>query len=117
MLMGMPAICAMIILVVIFFFMHYMFANLTAHTTAVLPVMLASAAAIPGLHLKVFAMILIPSVSWGLLHPMPPVRHRYTTEADLSVAVTSGFSDSCSGPFFSFFLLLTCVPFLLMIEA
>ena len=32
---------AMIVLVLVFFFTHYLFASITAHTTAMLPVMLA----------------------------------------------------------------------------
>ena len=118
MLMGMPAICAMIILVVIFFFMHYMFASLTAHTTAVLPVMLASAAAIPGLHLKVFAMILCYSL--GIMGVITPY-----ASGPAPVYYGSGFISRRDfwvlgflfGAIFLIFLLLTCVPFLLMIEA
>ncbi len=40
---------AMIVLVLVFFFTHYLFASITAHATALLPVMLAVGATIPGM--------------------------------------------------------------------
>ncbi len=69
-LTGMTPITIMIILIAIFFLVHYMFASLTAHTTAVLPVMLASAAAIPGLPLREFALLLCYSLGlMGIITP------------------------------------------------
>ena len=41
---------ALIALVAAFFLLHYLFASLTAHTTALLPTMLVVAAAIPGMN-------------------------------------------------------------------
>jgi len=46
---GLPPTAMIMILVAVYFFSHYMFASLTAHTTALLPVMLAVGLAIPGL--------------------------------------------------------------------
>ncbi len=57
-LTGMSPLVVMVVLVVIYFMIHYMFASLTAHTTAILPVMLAVGAAIPGLPIKTFALLL-----------------------------------------------------------
>src|SRR5208283_4821887 len=57
-LTGMSPLLVMVVLVVIYFMIHYMFASLTAHTTAILPVMLAVGAAIPGLPMKTFALLL-----------------------------------------------------------
>jgi L-tartrate/succinate antiporter len=57
-LTGMSPLVVMVLLVVIFFFMHYMFASLTAHTTAILPVMLAVGIAIPGIPVRTFALLL-----------------------------------------------------------
>ena len=53
-----------------FFMIHYMFASLTAHTTAILPVMLAVGAAIPGLPIRTFAMLLCYSLGiMGVITP------------------------------------------------
>ena len=47
-----------------------MFASLTAHTTAILPVMLAVGAAIPGLPVKTFALLLCYSLGiMGVITP------------------------------------------------
>jgi len=50
-------IVVMVGLVSLFFVSHYLFASITAHTSAVLPVLLAAAAAVPGLPLRPFAML------------------------------------------------------------
>jgi L-tartrate/succinate antiporter len=69
-LTGMSPIVVMVVLVVIFFIIHYMFASLTAHTTAILPVMLAVGAAVPGLPVKTFALLLCYSL--GLMGVITP---------------------------------------------
>jgi len=67
---GLTPISIMLLLVLVFFFIHYFFASLTAHTTAVLPVILAAGAAIPGIPVKIFAMILCYSLGiMGILTP------------------------------------------------
>ena len=69
-LTGMSPIVVMVVLVVIFFIIHYMFASLTAHATAILPVMLAVGAAIPGLPIKTFALLLCYSLGiMGVITP------------------------------------------------
>ena len=69
-LQGMAPIPIMIALIVIFFVVHYMFASLTAHTTAVLPVILAAGMAVPGIPLKTFAILLCYSLGiMGILTP------------------------------------------------
>ena len=69
-LTGMSPIVVMVVLVVIFFIIHYMFASLTAHATAILPVMLAVGAAIPGLPVKTFALLLCYSLGiMGVITP------------------------------------------------
>lgn len=55
---GMPAMVVMILLVVLFFVIHYMFASVTAHVTAILPVFLAAGMAIPGLPVETYALLL-----------------------------------------------------------
>jgi len=55
---GLSPRMAMVLLTLMFFFIHYMFASVTAHVTAVLPVMLAVGSAIPGIDMPQFAMML-----------------------------------------------------------
>ena len=69
-LTGMSPIVIMVSLVAIFFFVHYMFASITAHVTAVLPVMLAAGALVPGIPVKVFALLLCYSLGiMGVISP------------------------------------------------
>ena len=60
----------MTMLVTMFFMLHYMFASLTAHATALLPVVLAAGASVPGMPVRVFAMLLVFSLGiMGVLTP------------------------------------------------
>ncbi|HET6459411.1 MAG TPA: anion permease [Syntrophales bacterium] len=69
-LVGMSPVVIMISLVAIFFVVHYMFASITAHVTAVLPVMLAAGALVPGIPVKVFALLLCYSLGiMGVISP------------------------------------------------
>jgi L-tartrate/succinate antiporter len=56
-LSGLPALVVMGGLVALFFLVHYFFASLTAHTTAVLPVLLAAGLAVPGMPIRPFVML------------------------------------------------------------
>ena len=67
---GVSPTVAILGLVAVFFFTHYLFASLTAHTTAMLPVMLAVGLAIPGMDMKVFAMLL--ALTLGLMGVLTP---------------------------------------------
>ncbi|HZR08954.1 MAG TPA: anion permease [Myxococcales bacterium] len=58
MLAGLGPVTVMALLAALFFLVHYLFASSTAHTTAVLPVVLAAGAAIPGIPVKAFALLL-----------------------------------------------------------
>jgi anion transporter len=70
MVAGIPPLTVMAILVAFFFFVHYMFASLTAHAVAVLPVLLATGMAVPGLPVRVFALLLVYSLGMmGVLSP------------------------------------------------
>lgn len=61
---------AMIALTVIFYLLHYLFASVTAHTTALLPVMLAAASGIPGIDMQMFVLMLLPTLGiMGILTP------------------------------------------------
>jgi L-tartrate/succinate antiporter len=57
-LAGLSPVAVMAALVAIFFVVHYLFASLTAHTTAVLPVVLAAGIGVPGIPVKPFALLL-----------------------------------------------------------
>jgi anion transporter len=69
-LAGLDPILAMTLLVALFFFIHYFFASLSAHTAAVLPVVLAVGAGIPGLPVRTFALLLVYSL--GLMGVISP---------------------------------------------
>ncbi|MEN9634423.1 MAG: Tartrate transporter [Verrucomicrobiota bacterium] len=69
-LAGQSPLIVMILLVVIFFLVHYMFASLTAHTTAVLPVVMAAGLAVPDMPVKTFALLL--SFAIGLMGVITP---------------------------------------------
>lgn len=67
---GLSPITTMLVLVALFFFIHYMFASITAHVTAVLPVMLAVGASIPGIPMPQFAMLLCLTLGiMGIISP------------------------------------------------
>jgi len=63
-------IFAIILMVGVFFFLHYLFASLTAHTTALLPVFLTVAIKIPGTPATIWALLL--SYTLGLMGILTP---------------------------------------------
>ena len=69
-LTGFPPFAVMIVLVLVFFFTHYLFASITAHVTALLPVMLAVGSTIPGMNMPQFALLLCLTLGiMGVLTP------------------------------------------------
>jgi L-tartrate/succinate antiporter len=67
---GLSPSMAMIFLTLLFYLIHYMFASVTAHVTAVLPVMLAVGSAIPGMNMPQYAMMLCGTLGiMGILTP------------------------------------------------
>ncbi len=67
---GLPALVVMGGLVALFFLVHYFFASLTAHTTAVLPVLLAAGVAVPGMPIRPFVMLACYSLGMmGVITP------------------------------------------------
>ena len=69
-LAGVSATAAMVILVVVFFVSHYMFASATAHVTAMLLVMLATGATIPAMPMRPYALLLCLSLGiMGVISP------------------------------------------------
>jgi citrate:succinate antiporter/L-tartrate/succinate antiporter len=61
---------AMVLLVTLFFGIHYFFTSLTAHTAAVLPVMLGIGMTIPGIPIMAFSLLLVYSL--GLMGVITP---------------------------------------------
>ncbi|MBE0614819.1 MAG: anion permease [Burkholderiales bacterium] len=61
---------AMIALILVYFFTHYLFASITAHTTAMLPVMLAVGSTIPGMNMLQFALSL--GLTLGIMGILTP---------------------------------------------
>jgi L-tartrate/succinate antiporter len=74
---GMAPMTMILILVTVYFFSHYMFASLTAHTTALLPVMLAVGLGIPGMPADKLALAL--ALTTGIMGIITP----YATGAAL----------------------------------
>jgi L-tartrate/succinate antiporter len=67
---GFSPMTAMILLVAVFFLTHYMFASITAHVTALLPVMLTVGSTVPGLPMPQFTMLLLLTLGiMGILTP------------------------------------------------
>ncbi|MGH7956211.1 MAG: anion permease [Opitutaceae bacterium] len=69
-LAGHSPVVVMVLLVVLFFGIHYLFASLTAHTTAVLPVIFAAGLAVPDLPVRTFALLL--GYSLGIMGVLTP---------------------------------------------
>jgi L-tartrate/succinate antiporter len=67
---GFSPFTAMIVLVLVFYFTHYLFASVTAHVTALLPVMLAVGSTIQGIDMPMFALLLCLTLGiMGILTP------------------------------------------------
>lgn len=67
---GVPPTVAMLVLVAVFYFTHYLFASITAHVTAMLPVMLAVGMGIPEMPMQTFALLLAMTLGiMGILTP------------------------------------------------
>ena len=69
-LSGLPMMLMLIAMVTIYFFAHYLFASITAHVTAMMPIMLSVGTAIPGFPLAEFALLL--ALSHGLMGVLTP---------------------------------------------
>lgn len=69
-LAGVSPTLSMVVLILVFFFAHYMFASVTAHTTAMLPVMLAVGATIPSMPMREYALLL--SLTIGIMSVLSP---------------------------------------------
>jgi anion transporter len=83
---GMSATLAMVVLVSLFFWIHYFFSSITAHAAAMLPVVLAVGMAIPGV--SVPTLTLLCCYSLGLMGVISP----YAT-GPAPIYYGSGFID------------------------
>jgi L-tartrate/succinate antiporter len=67
---GVPVMTMVILLVAFFFLIHYIFASITAHVTGMLPVMLVIGMSVPGMPVKMFAMLLCYTLGiMGIITP------------------------------------------------
>jgi L-tartrate/succinate antiporter len=62
---NLPGTATVALLVVVFFVSHYLFASLTAHATAMLPVFLTAVMALPGLPVPLVSVLLSYSLAMG----------------------------------------------------
>jgi L-tartrate/succinate antiporter len=67
---GFSPTVVMVGIVAFFFLVHYMFASLTAHLTALMPVLLAAGAAVPGMPVRTLALLM--GFSLGLMGVLTP---------------------------------------------
>jgi len=67
---GFTPVNAILLLLVINFFAHYMFASITAHVTAMLPVLLAVGSTIPGMNMQHLAQLLC--LEFGIMGIITP---------------------------------------------
>ena len=69
-MVGLSPTATMVGLVLVFFLSHYMFASVTAHVAAMLPVMLAAAMAVPGLDIRLVSILLCGTLGiMGVITP------------------------------------------------
>ncbi len=67
---GLSITALILAMVAMFFYVHYMFASLTAHTTALLPVILVTVASVPNMPMRVIALLLCATLGlMGILTP------------------------------------------------
>ncbi|HEY7166200.1 MAG TPA: anion permease [Candidatus Binatia bacterium] len=67
---GYSVMAIVIMLTVVYFVVHYMFASLTAHTTALLPVLLTAAIAVPDMPVKLISLLFCYTLGlMGIISP------------------------------------------------
>jgi L-tartrate/succinate antiporter len=69
-LAGFPVMTTAVLLIALFFVIHYLFASTTAHATAVLPAFLAAVVAVPGMPVQAVVPTLVYSL--GLMCVLTP---------------------------------------------
>jgi L-tartrate/succinate antiporter len=114
---GMSPLLIVILLTTTYFFTHYLFASITAHVTAMMPIMLSIGASVPGLPLTQFALLL--ALTHGLMGVLTP----YATTSG-PVYLGSGYITSAEfwrlgaifGTMFLIALLALSAPFLFWMQ-
>ncbi len=86
---GMPPAMVLVVLITVYFYSHYFFSSLTAHTTAMMPIMLGVGLSVPGLEPAKLAMAL--ALTTGLMGVLTP----YATGAALPY-YNSGYIKSAA---------------------
>jgi L-tartrate/succinate antiporter len=112
-----PVAVMLALFVAVFFVAHYMFASLTAHATALLPVFLAAGAAMPDLPARPLALLLCYAI--GLMGVLTP----YAT-GPAPIFFGSGYITRAAfwtlgaafGAFFLLVFLLIGIPWLLLLS-
>jgi L-tartrate/succinate antiporter len=112
-----PVAVTLALFVAVFFVAHYMFASLTAHATALLPVFLAAGAAMPDLPARPLALLLCYAI--GLMGVLTP----YAT-GPAPIFFGSGYITRAAfwtlgaafGAFFLLVFLLIGIPWLLLLS-
>jgi L-tartrate/succinate antiporter len=67
---GYSVMTIVVLLTVVYFVVHYMFASLTAHTTALLPVLLTAAIAVPEMPVKLISLLFCYTLGFmGIISP------------------------------------------------
>ncbi len=69
-LVGLPVLATAVLMIGLFFVLHYLFASTTAHATAVLPAFLAAIVAVPGMPVRPVVFTLLYAV--GLMGVLTP---------------------------------------------
>jgi len=69
-LIGLPVVATAVLMIGLFFVLHYLFASTTAHATAVLPAFLAAIVAVPGMPVRPVVFTLLYAV--GLMGVLTP---------------------------------------------
>lgn len=112
-----PPLTAMIILLSVYYILHYFFASNTAHAAALLPIFLGAAAHIPGININQYVLLLLPLL--GFMGVMTP----YAAEPS-AVYYGSGFIPNAVwwklgfifGLFFLLVWLCVSIPWVLLIR-
>ncbi len=79
-LSGYSPTMVMVALIVVFYLLRYFFASATAYTSALAPMMIAAALAMPEIPLPVFCLMVGAAIGLGsILHHTPPDPVRFTT--------------------------------------
>jgi len=67
---GLPVLVVLFLFVALFYFLHYMFASTTAHTTALLPVFLAVAVTVPDMPIRIISILFCYTI--GIMGTLTP---------------------------------------------